>query len=116
VRIGWRSSKPEEVTEIDADGNPVPSTLSAAENMALRTAALGACDECHGPLTEIWTAGRSTSTTTFCAGTLETVGWGAGGGGGGSWPLSDPGESWTFCSKQCMDAGTAKRGFPLPSE
>jgi hypothetical protein len=111
MRIGWRSSARDEVTEIDADGNPVPSSLSPAEDLALRTRALGLCARCGGPLTEIWRAGCGTSTTTFCAGTLETVGWGAGGGGGGSWPPSDPGESWVFCSKEHMDAFLAERDW-----
>ena len=93
MKIGWRSSAPEEVAEIDADGNPVPSTLTPAEDIAL-----GVCDECHGPLTEIWSAGYYRL--------------GGGGAGGGTWPSAEPGESWTFCSKEHMNAFLAKRHTP----
>lgn len=63
MRIDWRSSKAEEVTEIDAAGNPVQSSLTPEQDMALRTAALGVCEYCGGPLTEIWQARWSRTST-----------------------------------------------------
>src|ERR1035441_10554757 len=41
----------------------VPSSLTVAEDLALRTAALGVCEYCDGPLTEIWSAGCGTTKT-----------------------------------------------------
>ncbi len=119
MKVSWRSSTPEEVTEIDAGGNPVPSSLTPAEDLALRTAALGLCEYCGGPLTEIWSAGwsRSRNTVTYAGGgnsTASLSGGGivaapGGGGGGGSCP-SPESESWRFCSKDHMDAFLADAG------
>lgn len=110
MKIGWRSSVPQEVTEIDADGNPVPSSLTRAEDLALRTAALGVCEYCGGPLTEIWSAGCSRSTVTYVNGAADDRR-PAGAGGGSSWPPPEPGESesWHFCSREHMDAFLAER-------
>jgi hypothetical protein len=64
VRTWWSSGAPEEVTELDAKGRPVTPSVSAAEDLVLRTAALGVCaySRCGGPQTEIWSAGWSQST------------------------------------------------------
>jgi hypothetical protein len=111
MRISWRSSTPEEVTEIDADGNPVPSSLSAAEDLALRTAALGVCEYCGGPLTEVWSAGCGTTTVTYSNGAADDDSRPAGGGGGGSCPPGES-ESWRFCSEGHMHAFLDLRGRP----
>lgn len=111
--ISWRSSAPVEVTEIDEDGNAVASSLSRAEDLALRTRALGACAKCGGVLTEIWQAGCGSTTTVHFTGNpdgvMTTTALSGGGGGGGSWPPPDPGESWVFCSREHMEAFLAER-------
>ena len=114
MRVGWRSSRPEEVTEIDADGNPVPSSLTVAEDLALRTAALGVCEYCDGPLTEIWSAGCGTTNTTYFNGSDGgTTGFGTVTGAGGSSGPAEHGESWRFCSKEHMDAFLDLRGAAM---
>jgi hypothetical protein len=45
------------------EADAAASFTAGAADMALRTVMLGVCDECGGPLTEIWSAGRNVPVT-----------------------------------------------------